>query len=154
MKIFTNILSGPARSRPTTLQKVGKRNDKPQGYNCVLLLMHVLLQEFHRYLHLRLKKPVLGNWIRIRILPSSTKNNKKNLAFYYFVTSLWLYIYEEWCKCTNFMLLGLSDSVPDPLVRSTDPRIRIRIRIRTNMSRIPNKNTMFMLLWREKSRFT
>ncbi len=34
--------------------------------------------------------------IRIRVLPSSTKNNKKTLGFYYFVTSLWLFICEEW----------------------------------------------------------
>ncbi len=38
--------------------------------------------------------------IRIRILPSSSKNCKKNLYFYCFVTSLWLFIFEEWCKCT------------------------------------------------------
>jgi hypothetical protein len=36
------------------------------------------------------------------------------------------------------MFLGLSDPYPDPLVRGTDPRIRIR----TKMSRIPN--TAFM----------
>jgi hypothetical protein len=34
------------------------------------------------------------------------------------------------------MFLGLPD--PHPLVKGTDPRIRVRIRIRTKMSRIPN----------------
>ncbi len=28
------------------------------------------------------------------------QNSKKNLDFYCFVTSLWLFIFEEWCKCT------------------------------------------------------
>jgi hypothetical protein len=36
------------------------------------------------------------------------------------------------------MILGLPDPHPYPLVRGTDPRIRIRIQIRTKMSRIPN----------------
>jgi hypothetical protein len=38
--------------------------------------------------------------IRIRILLSSSKNNKKNINSYYcIVTSLWLFTFEEWCKC-------------------------------------------------------
>ncbi len=36
------------------------------------------------------------------------------------------------------MCLGLPDPHPDPLVRGKDPRIRIRIWIRTKMSRIHN----------------
>ncbi len=28
---------------------------------------------------------------------------RKNLAFYCFVTSLWLFIFEEWCKCTRVL---------------------------------------------------
>ncbi len=28
------------------------------------------------------------------------KNNKKNLNCYYFVTPLWLFIFEKWCKCS------------------------------------------------------
>jgi hypothetical protein len=35
------------------------------------------------------------------------------------------------------MFLGLPDQYPNPLVRGMDPRIRIRIRIRTKISRIP-----------------
>ncbi len=38
--------------------------------------------------------------IRIRILPSSNKNSKNTLNFYCFVTSSWLFICKEWCKCT------------------------------------------------------
>jgi hypothetical protein len=89
MKIFTNILSGPSRSRTTTLQKVGKRNDKPQGYDSVLLLMHVLLQEFHRHLHLRLKKTSVGEADPALDpdLSIISKNSKKNLDFNYFVIS-------------------------------------------------------------------
>jgi hypothetical protein len=34
------------------------------------------------------------------ILPSTSKNMKKNLDFYCFVTSLCPFIFEEWCKCT------------------------------------------------------
>ncbi len=34
-----------------------------------------------------------------RILSSTNKKIKKNLDFYCFVTSLWLFIFEEWCKC-------------------------------------------------------
>jgi hypothetical protein len=53
------------------------------------------------------------------------KNSKKNLDFYGFVTSLWLFIFEKWWKCSS-VGLGLPDPYPDPLVRGTDPRIRIR----------------------------
>jgi hypothetical protein len=35
-------------------------------------------------------------------------------------------------------VLGLPNPHRDPLVRGTDPKIQNRIRIRTNMSRIPN----------------
>jgi hypothetical protein len=38
--------------------------------------------------------------IRIQILPSTSKKIKKNLNFFCFVTSLWLFIFEKWCKCT------------------------------------------------------
>jgi hypothetical protein len=40
----------------------------------------------------------VGFQIQIRILPSSSKNSKKNLDIYCFVTSLWLFIFEEWCN--------------------------------------------------------
>ncbi len=39
-----------------------------------------------------------GIWIRI--LLSSSKNRKKNLASYCFVTSFWLFIFEKLYKCT------------------------------------------------------
>ncbi len=58
------------------------------------------------------------------ILPSSSKNSKKNLYIYYFVTSL-------------------KNDVKDPLVKGTDPRIR------TKMSRIRNtgrKDIVFLLV--------
>ncbi len=82
--------------------------------------------------------------------------SKKNLDFYSFVTSLWLSIFEELCKCIskktrekNYFLLASGRLLrkeqdpeldpeldPDPLVRGTDPRIRIWIR--TKMSQIRN----------------
>ncbi len=37
---------------------------------------------------------------RIRILLSLSKNSKKNLELYSFVTSFWLFIFEKWCKST------------------------------------------------------
>ncbi len=37
-------------------------------------------------------------WIRILLSPS--KNSKKNLDSYCFVTSFWLFFFEKWCKCT------------------------------------------------------
>jgi hypothetical protein len=37
---------------------------------------------------------------RIRILLSASKNSKKNIDSYCFVTSLWLFIFEKWYKCT------------------------------------------------------
>ncbi len=43
-------------------------------------------------------------WIRIRILLSSSRNSKKNLDFYCFVTSFWLFIFGKWCKCSSFLL--------------------------------------------------
>jgi hypothetical protein len=79
------------------------------------------------------------------------QKNKKNLDFSCFVTFLWLLNFDEWCKCTcvpnphpdpySSYVLGLPDLCP--LVRGTDPWIRIRI----NMSRIPNtvrKNCIFL----------
>ncbi len=36
----------------------------------------------------------------VRILLSLVKNSKKNLDFYCFVTSFWLFIFEKWCKST------------------------------------------------------
>ncbi len=63
--------------------------------------------------------------IQLRILSSSSKNSKKNLDFFCFVTSLWLFT-------------SVPDPHPDPLVSVTDPRIRICIRIRTKISQIPN----------------
>jgi hypothetical protein len=64
------------------------------------------------------------------------------------VTSLWLFVFEEWYTCTSvldpdpydlyvFRPLGsASGSVSQ--IRGMDPRIRIRIRIHTKMSRIRN----------------
>jgi len=40
------------------------------------------------------------------------------------------------------MIFGLSDPNPDPLVRGSDLRIRIHIRIRTKMSHIRNTAIM------------
>ncbi len=39
-------------------------------------------------------------WIRIRILLSFSKNSKKNIDFYCFVASLWLFTFEKLCKST------------------------------------------------------
>ncbi len=68
-----------------------------------------------------------GFWAsRIQILPSSSKNSKKTPDFYYFVTSLWLFICKEWFKCTfkkNYCVhleghwQKEQDADPDPLVR-------------------------------------
>ncbi len=74
-----------------------------------------------------------------RILPSSSKNSKKNLDFHCFVTSYDLLFLKNDVSVPVFririrMFLGL----PDPLVRAADPRIRICIWIRTKMSRIPS----------------
>ncbi len=46
----------------------------------------------------------------IRILLSSSKNTKKNLDFFCFVTSLWLFIIEEWCNCTFKKYIRLHNS--------------------------------------------
>ncbi len=35
-----------------------------------------------------------------RILPSTSKKSNKNIAFFYFVTSFWLFFFEGWCKWT------------------------------------------------------
>ncbi len=35
-----------------------------------------------------------------RSFREQSKKMKKNLDLYCFVTSLWLFIFEEWCKCT------------------------------------------------------
>ncbi len=128
------------------IQTNNSAKNKPQGYDSVLLLVHVLLQEFHRHLHLRLKKPASGKRIRLRILifPSSNKNSrKKKLDFYYFVTSLWLFIFEDLCKCTSvpnphpdpdpYVLgppgsvsqkYGSEDPHPNPYQNVTDPQTK------------------------------
>jgi len=72
---------------------------------------------------------------RIRILSSSSKNSKKKLDFYCFETSVWLFIFEECVPDPH--------PDPDPLVRGTDPRIRMRIR--TKMSRILNTGPLIPL---------
>ncbi len=66
--------------------------------------------------------------IRIQILSSSGKK----IGWKTLISIVLRLLYDfftliEWCKC---------NSVPDPLGRGTDPRIRIKIR--TNMSRIRN----------------
>jgi hypothetical protein len=65
------------------------------------------------------------------ILPSSSKNSEENLDLYCFVNSSWLFIFEEWCKCT---------SVPNPHPDPQDPYVflasLIRIRIRQSEVRI------------------
>ncbi len=86
--------------------------------------------------------------------PSINKQkNEGNLDFYCFVSSLWPFIFEEWCKCTFKKELVFKknifcghwrkeqDLAPDldPLVKGTDPRIRIRIWMDPyQMSRIRN----------------
>ncbi len=76
-------------------------------------------------------------FVRIRILPSSNKNSKKNLDFYCSVTSLWLFLILQNdvnvpSKCNKQKCFWLASGilkVPDE---------KSRIRIRTKMSRILN----------------
>ncbi len=83
--------------------------------------------------------------IRIRILPSSSKNSKKTLDF----CCLWL-LHDFWSLKNDVnvplfrirMFLGLLDPHSDPLVRGTDPRIRISIRIRTTIQIPPHSNKL------------
>ncbi len=87
---------------------------------------------------------ILNLFVPIRILPSTSKKRKKNLDFYCFVTSLWLFIFEDdenvpskrnkHCWRFEGHWRKEQDPEPDPLVKGTDPRIRIR----TKMSRIRN----------------
>ncbi len=84
--------------------------------------------------------------VRIRILPSSSKNSKETFGFYYFVNvpskgnkqnkllASWGHLQKE------------QDPKPNPLVRGTDPRIRIRIRIRTKMSWFWSSGTQDLLV--------
>ncbi len=53
------------------------------------------------WIHIQIRNLFVRIRIRlcIRILLSPCTNIKKNLDFYCFVTSLWLFIFEEWCKC-------------------------------------------------------
>ncbi len=94
-----------------------------------------------------------GSWIRIRILLSLSKYNKKNLDFYCLATSFWLFIFENDVKVPsksnkqdNFFFYFVFSwhlegqwwklkhpdphQNPDPSVRGIDPRIRIRIHIK------------------------
>ncbi len=78
-------------------------------------------------------------------------NKKKNLDFYYFVTSFWLFIYENWYKVPlkSNKQKTLTKNLPScqPLTKKQDPAgsviqcgpdPRIRIRIHTKMLRIHN----------------
>ncbi len=65
-------------------------------------------------------------FVRIRILPSTSKKSKKNLDFYYFVTAFWLFISESdnWYKnvpskliCKKTYLLASCH----PLTKKADP---------------------------------
>jgi hypothetical protein len=49
----------------------------------------------HLFLGLPDPDPQVRIWIRIRILPSSSKNSKKSLDSYCFVTSFGLFIFEK-----------------------------------------------------------
>ncbi len=112
--------------------------------------------------------PLVELWIPsripIRILLSLSKNSKKNLYFYCFVTSFWLFIFEKWCKSTlksnmqkNFVLriifllaswrsvmkmegsgFEFGSGSKSQSIRGMDPRIRIRC------------NGSVTLLWKEK----
>jgi hypothetical protein len=73
----------------------------------------------------------------IRILPSLSKNNKKNLDFYCFVTSFRLFMFENYVKyiqkvicrktfLTKFVFVGI--------LKVNDENRRIRIRIRIHLS--------------------
>ncbi len=77
-----------------------------------------------------------ASWILIRILLSLSKNCKKSLDFYCFVTFFLLFTFEQWCKSTfkkyyadklfekNLFFVGILK------VNDENRRIRIRIRIR------------------------
>ncbi len=76
--------------------------------------------------------------------PLCSKNSKKNLDLYCFVTFLWLSrslkndvnVLVSRIRIRRIhMFFGLLDSHPDPFVRGTDPRIRTRTRICIKMSR-------------------
>ncbi len=60
---------------------------------------------------LYLPDPDLLLFVLIRILPSSSKISKKSLDFYCFATSLWLFIFGDWWKCT-FKSTVISNTVP------------------------------------------
>ncbi len=100
-----------------------------------------------------------ASWIRI--LPSPSKSRKENFDSYCFATSLWLLIFKKWCGCAGRICIktsrirnngeGSKCSTVGYLLRILlassrsirNSRIRVhwskaRIRIRSNMSRIPN----------------
>jgi hypothetical protein len=106
------------------------------------------------WIRIRIRNLSVRIWIRIQILPSTSKKMQKNLDFYCFVTSLWFFIFEEWYKCIfkkesalkletkKIFFVGnlkvtiaksrIRSRIRMPLVKGMDPRIRIR----TKMSRI------------------
>jgi hypothetical protein len=63
-------------------------------------LHSLLCKKFGSGLGKIIPDPLVRCTVWLRILPSSSENSKKNLDFYCFVTSLWLFISEELCKCT------------------------------------------------------
>ncbi len=72
---------------------------------------------------------------RIRLLPSSSKNSKKNLDFYCWPLNEFLPLFRIRIRIRKTrMFLGLPN--PDPLDRGTN--LRIRIRIPTKIWRIHN----------------
>jgi hypothetical protein len=89
-------------------------------------------------------------WIRIRILLSPSKNSKKKLASYCFVTSFWLFIFENYrngpkkVKSKKILLLVFVSILK---VNDENSSIRIRIRIHTKMSWIHNTGADSTKIW-------
>jgi hypothetical protein len=59
-------------------------------------VLRIRIHQIHMFLGLLDPDPLFLDMI----LLSLSKNSKENHAFYWFVTSFWLFIFEKWCKCT------------------------------------------------------
>ncbi len=76
------------------------------GQECVYAVNKLPVHVHYRYRYVTERKGHSMNCCHqccvsgIRILLSSSKNSKKNLDFFCFVTFFGLFVFEKWCKCS------------------------------------------------------
>ncbi len=92
-------------------------------------------------------------FLRIRILPS-TRKKRENPWLNYFVTSFWLFIFENWCKCTFKKYRNQHENLKKfyflfGILSATDEKSQIQIHksVEPYGSAAPNQNVTDPQYW-------